>query len=198
MAVAADPDGLARAVRASGLSALTLARRDLAASRETLVRVARSLRAAGVPYVLSNLACEPRASEVCEAIVDASDPALMVTVAGQRIAVISAVHPSALTHVAHDRSDGNLAAEPSASAHARRAGRAQQRSATGDRRVRPAQRGLARRRARGRVNIPADDAPDVLLVNGILVLQRALAGDHGRMHIVATRAAGVTRVDALD
>ncbi|MFO0563443.1 MAG: 5'-nucleotidase C-terminal domain-containing protein [Polyangiales bacterium] len=199
MAVSHDADGLAAAVRSAGFSALSLARRDLAASRETLVRAARSLRAAGVPYVLSNLACEPRASEVCEAIVDASDPAHIVTIHGQRVAIISAVHPSALDHVARDRADGISLQDPApaltrAVRAARNAGAQRVVAVYDPRREDSLDDALAVAR-----DIPPADAPDVLLVNGISnAVQRALAGEHGRMHIVATRATGVTRVDVLE
>jgi hypothetical protein len=199
MAVSHNADGLARAVRASGISALSLARRDLAASRETVVRVAQALRSAGVPYVLSNLACELRAASMCEAIVDASDPVHIVTIAGQRVAIISAVHPSALTHVAHDRSDGLTLQDPApaltrAARAARNAGAQRVVAVYDPRREDALDDALEVAR-----NIPTADAPDVLLVNGISsAVQRAITGDHGRMHLVATRATGVTRVDVFE
>lgn len=196
MAVSHDAAGLATAVRASGLSALSLGRRDLAAPRETLVTAARALQQAGVPYVLSNLACDPAASNVCAAIVDASDPAHTTIVGGQRVAIVSAIHPSALTHVAHDRAAAITLQDPgpalTRAVRAARNGGAQRVIAVYDpRREDPLQDALDVARS-----IPPSDAPDVLLVNGISSsVNRALAGDHGRMHIVATRATGVVNVE---
>ncbi len=198
MAVSHDARGLAAAVRASGLSALSIGRRDLAMPRETLVTAGRALQQAGVPYVLSNLACEPAASEVCGAIVDASDPSFVTTIAGQRVAVVSAIHPSALTHVAHDRAAG-ISLQDSAPAltravrAARNAGAQRVVAIYDPRREDSLQDALDVARA-----IPPADAPDVLLVNGISSsVTRALAGDHGRMHIVATRSDGVLEVDVV-
>lgn len=199
MAIAHDAPGLARAVQASGLSAISLGRRDLAASRTTLVSAARALRSAGVPLVLSNLACEPRARAVCDAVITGSDPVHIVTVGGQRVAIVSAVHPSALEHVSADRSDGVTLQSPApALTRAVRAARvagAQRVIAVYDpQREEPLEDALAVAR-----EIPEADAPDVLLVNGIASsVQRVLAGDHGRMHVVAVREAGVTRVEVQD
>ncbi len=199
MAIAHDAEGLARAVRASGLSGLALARRDLAAPRDVIVRAGNALRDAGAPFILSNLACEPAAAALCAAVVDASDPAQIVTIAGQRVAIVSAVHPSALTHVARDRSAGISLQDPApaltrAVRAARNAGATRVVAVYDPRREDPLDDALEVARS-----IPVADAPDVLLVNGISnFVQRAIAGDHGRMHIVATRPTGVTRVDVLD
>jgi hypothetical protein len=198
MAIVHDSEGLASAVRASGLSALALARRDLAAPRAILVRAAEAFRRASTPYVLSNLACDAPAADVCAPIVDASDPPHLVRVAGQRVAVISAVHPSALTHVANDRAASLSLQDPApALARATRAARASGAERViaiyDPRRDEALEDALAVARA-----IAPRDAPDVLLVNDIASsVERITVAEHQRMHLVATRDA-VTELELTE
>ncbi len=194
LAITFDRAAFAQAISDSGWHALVVGRRDIAAPRATFVRAAEALRDANVPMVFSNLRCSAPAMEVCDAILDATDAPPLITIQGQVVAIVSAIHPSALAHVASDRSAGLQLEAPDA-AIIRATAEARSRGATHviavyePRRDDPVADALELSRL-----IPVESAPDVLLVNDVSpILRQALSGDHSRMQILATPRSGVNR-----
>ncbi|MDP3279231.1 MAG: 5'-nucleotidase C-terminal domain-containing protein [Deltaproteobacteria bacterium] len=195
-AVNHDAAALAGVVHRAGWRVLVPTRRDLAAPRESLERVAHALAEARVPYVLSNLACDASRASLCRDVRDGSVGAAMVTVANMRVAVVSAVSPSALEHVASDRSEGLHLLDPAESiARATRTARAQgaQRVVA----VYDPERGAALSDALAVARaIPVADAPDVLLVNGLSREVRQLwPREHSAMQMVATQSGRALSVE---
>ncbi len=189
----------AQLIAASGWHALALARRDLAAPRNTLARATEALEQAGVPIVLSNLRCSASARELCEHVVDATDSPRIFTVGTSRPALVSAIHPSALRHIARDRAEGIELESPldaivRATAQARAAGATHVIAVYDPRRDDPVADSLDLAR-----QIPVESAPDVLLVNDVAPqLRRALSGPHARMLLIATPDNGFHRFEVAD
>jgi hypothetical protein len=199
LALSHHADELAAVVRDAGLHAMALSRRDLAGPREGLRSAGVALARRGVRLIASNLGCDASARALCDAIVDQSDAAPMVTLGGARVAFVAAIHPSALAHVAHDRASGVTLGDPAswlsrAARAARAAGATRVIAAYDPRRENPLEDALEV--ARG---VEPDGAPDILLVNGISSsVRRALAGGHDRMQLIATPSDGVARLSLQD
>lgn len=115
MAVERHVEPLARALESSGYRALAIGHRDLAATRSAFLATARAVSAHGTPYVLSNLACEASASDLCAAVHDATDPPLVVETPAGRVGFLATLAPSALNFVARDRAEGLTLSDPTAS-----------------------------------------------------------------------------------
>lgn len=104
------PDAVATLVSALGYQALAFGEADLGAPRERTLRVALSLRVAGLDYIASNLRCEPT-NPLCDVVRDIDDLPLPIDAGIERAAVLSFLDPDALGRVAPDRSEG-LSIEP--------------------------------------------------------------------------------------
>jgi hypothetical protein len=198
LALTHDVEGLAAVIRDAGLHGIALSRRDLAGPREGLIGIGHAMSRRGVRLIASNLACEPSARALCAALVDQSDLTPIVTVGGLRVAIVTAVHPSALTHIAHDRSAGLTLGDPAtwfarAARAARAAGAERVIGVYDPRRERALEDALEVARS-----IDPEASPDVLLVNGIAgAVQRAVAGENDRMLVIAAPSDGVTRLRVM-
>ncbi|MEZ4404995.1 MAG: hypothetical protein R3A52_00695 [Polyangiales bacterium] len=194
--MALSPDAVARAVVSTGLRALALGPRDLAAPRATLLTAAGALRGWGVRYVLSNLRCAPDAAALCEVVVSRGEAPVVLETAYGRVGVVAALSPSTLPTLARERRAG-LTLSPAAESidEAVRAARAR-----GAERVvavfhpgasSPLQEALEVAGA-----LRGEGRPDVLLVNevsGAVDTARSRTG----ARLAATRA-GQARVVELD
>jgi hypothetical protein len=109
-----DLSGMVRALRELGLQGLALGGRDLATARPTLVKAARALRAAGLPFLASNLSCGPRGRDVCAAIRGADAPPWLVETPEGSLGVVAVLAPGTLNRVAPDRREGLRLEEPRA------------------------------------------------------------------------------------
>ena len=105
------PASLVELAAGLGYDVLALGEQDLGAPRARVVQVARLLAERGMPYVASNLRCEGEAQPLCDAVLDASDPAFRVHVGTEEAAFVALLDPDVLHHVAPDRAEG-LALSP--------------------------------------------------------------------------------------
>lgn len=103
---------LVDAIVASGLRALSLGHRDLAAPRADVVARALALSARGVRTVLSNLRCEASAQELCDAVVDGGDDPLVLTTPAGGVGVVALIAPGALHSIAQDCAEGVTLSPP--------------------------------------------------------------------------------------
>ncbi len=185
-ALSLGSDGLARAIAATRLRALAVGHRDLAASRETLINGVRALAQAGVPAVLSNLHCDATAHDLCDTVVDAEDPPVVLDTPSGKVAYIVLVAPSRLQSIAHDRSAGLMLDPP---ADALRRGRAAA-VALGAQWVVATYDGSPKREEEEALAlvdaVKADRGADILLVNELHANIRSLATTGGTT-IVETR-----------
>jgi hypothetical protein len=101
-----DAATLGAAARAMGYRVLSLGHRDLAGSRASFLAAARAIGTEGVRFVASNLHCEGAGQPLCDAVQDAADPPVIIDHAGQRVGIVTLLHPSALTDAASDRRAG--------------------------------------------------------------------------------------------
>lgn len=109
------PDALADLVVALHYDALAFGENDLGAPRPRTILLARTLAARGVPYVATNLHCDATQTELCDVVLDASDPVLRLEAGTERVALVALLDPEALVRVAPDRSAG-LSVDPIAAA----------------------------------------------------------------------------------
>lgn len=190
-----DADAVARAVVAAGLRVLAVGHDDLAAARATFLLGARALAAHGIPYVLSNLECDPQGRPLCEAVIDAHDPPLLLPTEAGTVAVVAAVSPTVLDNVARDRAAGIRLVDPAqairrTTAAARAAGAAWivaiYDPESGDE-VRDALTLAAR--------FTPGQGPDVLMVNGISDRLTMASTAGGHTLVVATRPSNVVMVE---
>jgi hypothetical protein len=100
------PEALARVARDLGYDLLALGEDDLGAPRGRVVGLARLLAGHGVPYAAHNLVCSGAASELCDVVLDATDPPQRASVAGEEVAVVALLDPHALGRIAPDRAEG--------------------------------------------------------------------------------------------
>ncbi len=107
-----DAAGFANALKTLKLRALALGRRDLATSRASLVAAAQALKAARLPFILSNLTCDDTATALCKAIVAEDAPPWRIT--GTSLTVVTALAPGVLDSVAPDRATGLHLTDPKA------------------------------------------------------------------------------------
>ena len=101
-----DAATLGAAARAMGYRVLSLGHRDLAGSRASFLAAARAIAGQGVRFVASNLHCEGAGQPLCDVVQDAADPPVIVEHAGQRVGIVTLLHPSALVEAASDRRAG--------------------------------------------------------------------------------------------
>lgn len=99
-------EALVELVVGLGYDALALGENDLGAPRARVLEVLGRFAARGVPYVASNLSCEAPARALCDAVRDASEPALRVRVGEEQAAVLAMLDPDVLTRIAPDRAQG--------------------------------------------------------------------------------------------
>jgi hypothetical protein len=190
-----DPGAVAAVVDATGLRAIALGHNDLAAPRATLLAGARALAARGLRPVLGNLRCEPGQRALCDAVVDAGDPPLVLDTEAGRVGFVSAIVPTALRNVARDGAAG-LELEPPAAAIARATAAARSAGATfvvavydpewGD----EVRDGLA---LAG--HFAGTSGPDVLLINGASERLASATVPGGRTLVVGTRRQQVVLVE---
>lgn len=110
-AVDRDVGAVVELVQGLGYHALAFGETDLGDPRELLLRRARALREANIPYLATNLRCDEDGSEVCEALMTGRDGVPMMRRGGSGIAILSYLQPTALARVGPDRARG-LRLEP--------------------------------------------------------------------------------------
>ncbi len=110
-AVDRDVGAVVELVQGLGYHALAFGETDLGDPRELLLRRARALREANIPYLATNLRCDEDGSEVCEALMTGHEGVPMMRRGGSRIAILSYLQPTALARVGPDRARG-LRLEP--------------------------------------------------------------------------------------
>ena len=92
-----DTDGLAELVLSLGYDALAFGARELEAPRSRVIPLAEALRARGLPFVASNLRCRGSvARPLCDAVLDADDPTLVVRAGQLEVAVLAMTAPRVL------------------------------------------------------------------------------------------------------
>jgi hypothetical protein len=107
-----DTDGLAELVLSLGYDGLAFGASELNTPRRRTVPLAEALRARGVPFIASNLRCRgPVARPLCDAIVDADEPPLIVRAGQLDVAVLAMTAPHVLGHLEPELSQG-LVLEP--------------------------------------------------------------------------------------
>ncbi len=93
---------LAKALSRARFDAVALGPSDLRAEEEALTRYLEETVRAGVPVLASNLSCDGRLHAFCRQLT----PALVIERAGERIGVLAALQPRALTTIDPERRKG--------------------------------------------------------------------------------------------
>lgn len=192
-----DADAVSQLAVTLHLRALALDQGDLAMPRDALVRAATSFSARGAPMLLGNLRCMASAAALCAAVIDATDAPWIVNTPEGRVALISAVTPTARDLIARSSAEGLLLDDP-AEALARgtlaaRAAGARWVIATYDPRIGHElddALGVARR-------IPPHAAPDVLFVRRVEGQLRSATVPGRAVTLVATHDGTPVVVNAL-
>lgn len=128
-ALETDRSALVELVLGLGYDALAFAAKDLQGARTPVALLAAQLRAAGLPFIASNLRCEASAMQLCDALDDASDPLRIHEVAGEKVAFLAFIDPAVLPHVAEENRVG-VALDPLVDAFQRRVAEARALGAT--------------------------------------------------------------------
>lgn len=115
LAVERDPDALALAVSELGLAARAIGHRDFASSRSRLLAFTHALAKRGLRTTLTNVSCTGTATALCDALVNGSEPPLLIDTARGKVAFIAALAPQQLLNISRDLSEG-LKLEPPAEA----------------------------------------------------------------------------------
>jgi ABC-type Fe3+/spermidine/putrescine transport system ATPase subunit len=119
------PALLADLVEHLGIRAMALEHRDLIVPRPLLVSFAEALAANHIPLVLTNLACEPEAQRLCDAIVDARSTGATFDTPGGVVAFLALIDPTIFDEVPDEARAGLRLEDPvKAMAHAVREARA--------------------------------------------------------------------------
>ncbi len=190
------PEQVVSAIVSTGLRALALGREDIAAPRPAFLQFSAALRAAGVPYLLSNLVCQPGAAKthppLCDSVLDSSDPPLILEVGDERIAVVTVLSPDALATAAKDRTEGITLQKP-AEALAAQTKRARAAGATSVVAIYEPDRNEPLKDTLELSVALGATGPDLLLVNRISSALTAALPPGSRTRIVATRRNSVVR-----
>lgn len=168
LAVQHDAEQLAQAIATFGLSARAMGHRDLAAPRSELLTFTRALKKLGLETTLTNLRCDADRQALCDAVVSAEDPPLVLDTWQGKVAFISALSPQLLGTLSKDQAAG-LTLLPPAEALAAATRRARDAGASRVVAVFDPMVGdetndvLALARA-----LDADSSPDLVLAHGLL------------------------------
>ncbi len=189
------PELLADLVEHLGIRAMALEHRDLIVPRPLLLSFAEALAANRIPLVLTNLACEPEAQGLCDAIVDARSTGATFDTPGGVVAFLALIDPTIFDDVPDEARAGLRLEDPvKAMAHAVREARA-----AGAKHVvvayEPNPAADLESTFRFLQAIDEEDAPDVLLVDRLAEHLARLDRPHSSLRVVATRPGGIVRID---
>lgn len=189
-----NPVLLADLVEHLGIRAMALEHRDLIVPRPLLVSFAKALRDNRIPLVLTNLACDPEAQELCDAIIDARATGVTFDTAAGEVAFLALIDPTIFDDVPLEARAGLRLEDPvKAMAHAVREARD-----AGAKHVvvayEPNPAADLESTFRFLQAIDEDDAPDLLLVDRLADHMARLDRPHSGLRVVATRPGGVVRI----
>ncbi|MEZ4393405.1 MAG: 5'-nucleotidase C-terminal domain-containing protein [Polyangiales bacterium] len=193
-----DAAGLAAAVNAMGYRALAVGHRDIAGHRAAFLSAAQAITAQGGRYVLSNLRCEGEGQSLCATVQDANDPPVILEHAGQRVAIVALVAPSALTDAAADHRTG-LTLDPLDEAITREVAEARAAGATRVIVTLDPTSSSSMDDALSLANSFEPGAgPDAMIVHSLANGLRSLRADRSGTLLVAARDGGSMAVDLTD
>ena len=124
-----SPDALADLAYALGYRALAVAVQDLTGTRASTVALFHALRARGVSVLASNLRCTDAARDLCDSVATKDGEPAIVTIGGEKVALIAVVRGDALARIGEAQAAG-LSFEPPAAAIERSVRRARALGAT--------------------------------------------------------------------
>ncbi len=194
-AIRRSPALLADLVEHLGIRAMALEHRDLGVDRPLLVAFAKALSRNRVPLVLSNLACEPEAQSLCDAVLDTRATGVTFETAAGVVAFLAVMDPTIFAELPESaraglRLDDPVKAIAKAVREARAAGAKQVVVAYEPNPASSIESTFAFLHA-----IDDDDAPDLVLVDRLAEHLARLDRPHSTMRVVATRPGGIVRIE---
>jgi hypothetical protein len=190
-----NPALLADLVTHFGIRAMALEHRDLVVDRPLLIAFAKALAPSGVPLVLTNLACDPEAKELCDVILDARATGVTFDTPAGIVAFLAIMDPSIFAEIPDSARAGLRLEDPvQALAKAVREARA-----AGAKHVVVAYEPNPAANLESTFTflqaIDDDDAPDLVLVDRLAEHIASLERPHSSLRVVATRPGGLVRVE---
>lgn len=190
-----SPPLLADLVQHLGIRAMALEHRDLMVDRDLLIAFAKTLAARSIPMVLTNLACEPEAQALCDAVFDTRSAGATFETPSGIVAFLALVDPSIFdalpaTARAGLRLEDPVKAMASAVRQARAAGAEHVVVA-----YEPNPAADLETTFRFLQAIDEEDSPDLLLVDRLADHLARLDRPHSKLRVVATRPGGMVHVD---
>lgn len=195
-AIRRNPDALVDLVAHLGFRAMALEHRDLNVDRELLIAFAKALSPRGIPLVLTNLSCDPEASEVCDNVLDARATGATFDTPSGLVAFLAVIDPTIFSEIP-ERSRAGLHLDDPVKALARAVREAR---AAGANHVivayepNPATDIESTFQFLRAIDGDDDDAPDMLLVDRLADHITRLDRPRSRLRVVATRPGGAVTV----
>ncbi len=194
-AIRRNPDLFADLVVHLGFRAMALEHRDLNVERSLLIAFAKALAPRGIPLVLTNLACDPEAEELCDNVLDARATGATFETPGGLVAFLAVIDPTIFHEIPEHSREGLRLEDPvkSLARAVREARAAGARYVVAAYEPNPASDIESTFRFLNAID-EDDDAPDLLLVDRLAEHLTRLDRPRSKLRVVATRPGGVVTV----
>lgn len=191
-AIRRDPELFADLVSHLGFRAMALEHRDLNVDRPLLIAFAKALAPRGIPLVLTNLACDAEAEEVCDNVLDARATGVTFDTPAGVVAFLAVIDPTIFQELPEQARAGLRLEDPvkSLARAVREARAAGARYVVATYEPNPASDIESTFRFLQAID-EDDDAPDVLLVDRLAEHLTRLDRPRSKLRVVATRPGGV-------